>query len=179
MRDCLLLIDLFSDFSHEDGDVHLEALKRKAPVLIKTLARARAEELPVVFANDTNGVWDGDGRGLLERAFGGPGGDLLRRLEPRSGEALLVKPRYSAFDLTPLSLVLTQLEIERLLVVGSATEMCVTQTAIDARERGFKVTVLTEACVPLDEEHAKTALKYLEQVTGTQLAPRMEFLCAT
>jgi nicotinamidase-related amidase len=58
--------------------------------------------------------------------------------------------------------------------MGSATEMCVAQTAIDARERGFKVSVLADACVPLERANAEIALRYLENVTGTRVEPRLE-----
>jgi nicotinamidase-related amidase len=88
---------------------------------------------------------------------------------PREGEALILKPRYSAFDLTPLSLLLEQLGAERLVMAGTATEMCVAQSAIDARELGYKVTVLTDACASVDREMAGTALAYLERVVGVRL----------
>ena len=174
MRDCLLVVDVFSDFSHEDGDKLLGALRKRSFELRTTLREAREARTPVVFANDTSGVWDGDARRLVERALVGPGGDVLRALAPIDGEAFLVKPRYSAFDLTPLELVLSELEIEHILLMGTTTEMCVTQTAIDARERGFKVTVLVGACVPLHTPNARTALRYLNDVTGTKVVPRLE-----
>ena len=79
-----------------------------------------------------------------------------------------------AFDLTPLELVLADYEAERLLLVGMATEMCVAQTAIDARERDFKVTVITDACATVDPELEQTALRYLEAVTGTFLVPSID-----
>jgi len=85
---------------------------------------------------------------------------------PREGEALALKPRYSAFDLTPLPLLLEQLGAERLLMAGTATEMCVTQSAIDARELGYKVTVIPDACASVDDDMARTALAYLERVVG-------------
>jgi nicotinamidase-related amidase len=47
-----------------------------------------------------------------------------------------------------------------------ATEMCVTQTAITARELGFKVTVLAGACACVDERLERIALEYLRQVAG-------------
>ena len=85
-----------------------------------------------------------------------------------------MKPRYSAFDLTPLELVLSDLGGERILLLGMATERCVAQTAIDARERGYKVTVITDACASVDPELERTALRYLADVTGTWLAASLE-----
>jgi nicotinamidase-related amidase len=173
LRDCLLAVDLFSEFDHEDGGALLRSLRERRSGFEDALAQARARGIPVVYANDTYGVWDGDMRALVGRALAGPGGEVLGALEPRDGEAFIVKPRYSAFDLTPLSLVLADLEVERLLLAGMATEMCVAQTAIDARERGLKVTVLTGACATVDEQNEATALEYLEAITGSRLAPTL------
>lgn len=77
-----------------------------------------------------------------------------------------MKPRYSAFDHTPLELVLRELEIERVLLAGAATEMCVIQTAIDAKEEGLKVTILADACSTTDERMETLALEYAERIVG-------------
>ena len=53
---------------------------------------------------------------------------------------------------------------------GYATEMCVTQTAIAARELGFKVTVRADCCATLDPELEDIALHYLERVVGARIA---------
>jgi nicotinamidase-related amidase len=174
VNDCLLAVDLFGDFAHDDGARLLRSLRERLDGFRGALGSARERGIPVLFANDTRGVWDGDARGLVERALAGPAGDELRLLVPQPRESFLVKPRYSAFDLTPLRLVLEQLQIERVLLVGMATEMCVAQTAIDARERGFKVTVVTGACATVDERMEAIALEYLEAVTGTKLAATVD-----
>jgi nicotinamidase-related amidase len=170
VNDCLLAVDVFNDFAHEDGSRLLDSLRQRRDGFERVLRSVRTRGIPVVFANDTYGIWDGDSRALVNRALAGPGGDLVRPLAPQSGELFLVKPRYSAFDLTPLELVLSELRIERIVLMGMATEMCVTQTAIDARERDFKVTVVAEACATVDERIERIAVDYLVAVTGTVVA---------
>jgi nicotinamidase-related amidase len=133
---------------------------------VQAVERARAKAVPLVFANDNFGVWDGDARRLLRQALDGRGGSLVEAIAPREGETFVVKPRYSAFDHTPLELILGELEIERLLLGGMSSEGCVAQTAIDARERGFKVSVLAQACATVDEGLERVALEYLEAVAG-------------
>lgn len=49
--------------------------------------------------------------------------------------------------------------------------MCVTQTAIAARELGFKVTVLAAACACVDERLERVALEYLTDVVGVRVEP--------
>jgi nicotinamidase-related amidase len=166
MNDVLLIADVLNDFEHEDGDVLLASFRERQPQLRRALARAREDGIPIVYANDNYGVWDGDSHGLVERALRGKGGDLIAEVVPQAGDRFVVKPRYSAFDHTPLDLVLRELGTERILLAGMATEMCVAQTAIAAREEGFKVTVLADACACVDEENERIALAYLKRVAG-------------
>jgi nicotinamidase-related amidase len=137
--------------------------------MVRAVRRAREGGVPVVYAQDNRGVWDGDGPRLVQEALDGPGAELLESLAPAEGESLVVKPRYSAFDKTPLELVLRGLDVERLLLAGAATEGCVAQTAIDARELGFKVTVLADACATVDIRIEQVALDYLENVVGARI----------
>jgi nicotinamidase-related amidase len=93
----------------------------------------------------------------------------VEAVAPREGDRFVVKPRYSAFDHTPLELILRELEVERILLAGAATEGCVVQTAIDGRELGFKITVLADACASPHERLEQVALTYLEEVVGAQV----------
>lgn len=93
----------------------------------------------------------------------------MREIAPHPGDRFVVKPRYSAFDHTPLVLILRELEVERILLAGAATKMCVVQTAIDAKEEGFKVTILAEACTTTDPEIERVALGYAETIVGARV----------
>lgn len=48
---------------------------------------------------------------------------------------------YSGFEATPLEAILREREIERVTVVGLATDYCVKHTALDALSAGFDVVV--------------------------------------
>jgi nicotinamidase-related amidase len=166
VRDALLLVDVVNDFEHDDGERLLESFRKRHAGFVRALGQARAEDAPVVYANDSFGDWRGDGPALVRRALEGRGGELVQAIAPGEDDCFVVKPRYSAFDHTPLALILREREIERLLLGGMSTEGCVAQTAIGARERGFKVTVLANACATIDEQVERVALEYLEQVVG-------------
>lgn len=169
MKDALLLVDLLNDFEHDDGDRLLESFRKRHDGMLQALMGARESGVPVIYAQDNRGVWDGDGRRLVQEALDGPASELLKPVAPQEGDRFVVKPRYSAFDKTPLELVLHELEIERLLLAGAATEGCVAQTAIDARELGYKVSVLADACATVDERIERVALDYLESVVGVRI----------
>ena len=166
MNDALLLVDVIDDFRHEDGDALLASFRARHGRLRGELERARGS-IPVVYANDDRGRWDGDAPGLVRDAIEhGAGGELVAEIQPRPGDRVVLKPRYSAFDSTPLDILLRSLEVERILLAGMATERCVTQTAIAARELGFKVTVLAGACACVDERLEALALEYLREIAG-------------
>ncbi len=166
MMDALLLVDVMNDFRHEDGDKLLESFRERHGALVSALEEARAKGVPVIYANDNFEVWDGNAARLVEEARRGRAGDLVEQIAPSPDDHFVVKPRYSAFDHTPLVLILRELEIERILLAGAATEMCVVQTAIDAKEEGFKVSILADACVTTDPEIEDLALRYAEEIVG-------------
>jgi nicotinamidase-related amidase len=170
MRDCVLLVDLFNDFRHEDGDVLLACFRERFPDLQALIQTSRQRATPIIYANDSFGIFDGDAGGVVERARRGQAGNHVEVIAPRREDRFVVKPRYSAFDHTPLALILGDLGIERILLAGMSTERCVTQTAIGGRESGFKITVVASACCTVDLELEEIALAYLERVVGVRVA---------
>jgi nicotinamidase-related amidase len=167
VRDALLLVDVVNDFRHEDGDALLGSFRARHGALVAAVGAARERAIPVVYANDNFGGWHGDASRLVREAVErGRAGELVAAVAPRDGDRFVVKPRYSAFDHTPLVLVLRDLEVERILLAGAATERCVIQTAIDAKEEGFKVTILADACATTDERMETLALEYAEEIVG-------------
>lgn len=163
MRDALLVVDVLNDFRHPGGEGLLASFRGRLPGLVAALEEARADGLPVLYVNDSSGDWSGDRSALLARA-------VLTEVVPRDGEPLVFKPRYSAFDHTPVELILRDLDVERILLAGGSTEGCIVQTGIDARELGFKVTILASACATVDEQKEQIALRYAESVAGIHLA---------
>jgi nicotinamidase-related amidase len=165
--DALVVVDVISDFRHEDGEDLARSFADVAPRLAEALASARASATPVIYVNDARGHWDGDRRALVARALAGRAPDAVAAVAPEDGDRVLYKPRYSAFDSTALALVLEELAVDRIVLAGTATEMCVAQTAIQAREHGLAVSVLRDACADIDPDDADIALAYLARVTGT------------
>jgi len=173
--DALVLVDVLADFGHPDGEALFAAFREAVPSLQAAVASARAAGIPVVYANDDFGTWAGDrGRVLAEARRRCPEPELIETVAPEPDDPFVCKPRYSAFDHTPLELLLREREVRRLVLAGTATEMCVAQTAIDGRELGFQITVLPDACAAVDAENAEVALRYLEHVVGARVEPGVE-----
>jgi nicotinamidase-related amidase len=169
MREVLLLVDVIKAFEHEDGNRLLASYRARHHGMASALASARSAKLPVVYVNDNGGVWNSDAPGLIARAVRGKGGDFVAALRPRDDEPFILKPRQSGFDDTPLARHLSDLGIADIVLAGTATELCVFQTAIDALRNGFGVSIRTDACATVDEEHERLALEYLRRVLGVNI----------
>ena len=172
MNDALLLVDVLNDFRHDDGARLSESFRDAHPQLRDVLSLSREAGLPVIYANDHFGDLTANRHALVDRARAGECGDLIPSIAPRRGDIFLIKPGYSAFFGTRLRLVLADLAIERLVLAGTALEMCVAQTAIAARERGLKVSIIVDACAYVCWENAEIALEYVSRVAGAHLCRR-------
>jgi nicotinamidase-related amidase len=168
-NDALLVIDAVDLFEHEDADRLLRSFRARVHDVREAIEAARGNNVPVVYVNDHHGRWDGDAPGLVEAASSGPGSDVIPAIRPRPDEPFLFKARYSAFDHTLLEILLAELGAERLILVGATTEGCVVQSGIDARELGFKVTIVANACASIDSELEELALRYAREVAGMQV----------
>jgi nicotinamidase-related amidase len=164
--DALLVVDVLNDFAHDDAEALLASFRERGAAMARAIRVAREAGVPVIYVNDDRDRWDSDAPALAREAADGPGGEIIRELLPQPGDRVVLKHRYSGFDHTALELLLEAESTERVLLVGAATEGCVVQTALDAREHGLKATILADACATTDEELEATALQYAEDVGG-------------
>jgi nicotinamidase-related amidase len=169
--DALLVVDVINDFRHDDGERLLASFRKRVSAMTEAIANARAASIPVIYVNDDHGLWNSNVPALIQKVLDSkPAPKIVESLVPFPEDPFLLKHRYSAFDHTPLDLLLEQLRIERLILIGAATEGCIVQTAIDAREHGLKATILADACATTDSTLEATALAYAAQVVGARIS---------
>lgn len=99
------------------------------------VARARAEDVPVVWVQQTDD----------ELPPGCANWRLVPALEPADGEPRIPKQFNSSFEDTDLETVLAQLGVSHLVLAGAATNWCIRATAYAALERGYDVTLISDA----------------------------------
>ena len=78
-------------------------------------------------------------------------------------ETVITKTRLSAFLRTNLENTLRQLQCDEVVICGYSTDNCVGQTAIDAYEYDFKVTLAGEAILGTQIEYGKLMLDSLKR----------------
>ena len=147
----LLLVDVQNDFC-PGGALPVQDGHLVVAVLNDYVARFERAGRPIVFSRD----WHPP-RMTHFREYGGPwpvhcvqdteGAELHSALDPARLDVIIDKGQnpqtegYSGFDETRLEELLRERGIERVTIVGLATDYCVKNTALDALRHGFEVTV--------------------------------------
>jgi nicotinamidase/pyrazinamidase len=181
----LIVVDLQNDFADPAGSLAVSGADRVIAAVNVAVAEAVAEEAAVALTQDWHpestphfakdgGIWPvhcvaGTWGAELHPAFDVPA--AAHRV--RTGEH--GEDGYSGFterDLltgrempTELDAILRRLGIERVVVVGLATDYCVKATALDAVRLGFEVGLLRDAvaAVNLDPDDGDRALAELAE----------------
>ena len=174
-RGCvLMLIDMQRAFCSLDGSMAAQGRDigtMRAAMLAgsRLAAAARASGVPVLWTRMQFAPDYSDG-GLLVHELrpnlkaigalrrGTPDVDIAPEAGWREGDAVLDKARYSAFVGTKLDAWLREHAIERALVGGVSTSMCVDSTVRGLSQRDTATFVVREACGDFDAARHEAAL---------------------
>lgn len=89
---------------------------------------------------------------------GSAGFQLVEGLDPRSGEAVIDKITMSAFEATPLDIVLRDCGVRTYLIAGVAIEVGIEPTVRHSADLGYVPVVVRDACGAGDAAAAERAL---------------------
>jgi nicotinamidase/pyrazinamidase len=172
-RTALLVIDVQNDFAHPDGSLYVREAGAAVRAVNREVAAARAAGALVVttqdwhpadtphFAKDGGtwpvhcvaGTWGAELHGDLDagedhvhHVFKGVGGE-----DGYSGFTM-ADPTTGATTSTGLDELLRERGVERVVVVGLATDYCVKATALDAVRLGYDATVVRDGVRPVELE---------------------------
>lgn len=170
MAEALLIIDVQNDFV-AGGAL---AVPAGAEVITPVNALARDPRFSVVLA--TRDWHPPDHSSFVSE--GGPwpahcvrdtlGAQLDERLDRDVIDVIIDKgtgrsgPGYSGFENPDLAVVLREHGVDRVTVVGLATDFCVRASALDAVRSGLDVTIVREAVRGIDPQGSAAALAELE-----------------
>ena len=118
--------------------------------------RRRRRDREALAETGTPALWH---RGTFEH-------EVVADLAPAPGELVLDKNTSSAFSSTGIEWLLRNMDVETLVLVGVATDMCVETTARDAADRGFNVIVVEDATATFFEHYHRAALSAFARVFG-------------
>jgi len=173
-RPLLLLIDLQRAFCDPDGSIaaqgrSIETMRDAARHCDALAKQARAAGVPVAWTRLMLKPDYSDG-GMITRLRPGlmkVGGlrqgtqdvELSTLVAAEPGDLIIDKPRHSSVYKTQLEDILRQRRIDRVIVGGVTTSMCVETTVRDLAQRDYEVVVIEEACADFDAPRHAASLK--------------------
>ena len=181
-KTALIVVDVQNDFADLRGSLYVDGGEDVVPVVNREIERARAAGALVAYTQDWHpestphfqkdggiwpvhcvmDTWGAEFHPALEVT-----GEIVRKgsggEDGYSGFSVR-DPQTGTEERTRLEALLRDHGIERVVVLGLATDYCVKETAIDAAKAGFDTTVLSEGirAVDLNEGDGDRAL---EEVT--------------
>jgi maleamate amidohydrolase len=165
----LLLVDVIKAFFDGEGAFHYPAAAEVLPALEHLLEAAREGGRLVVHARESHyrGLADLEGTKLPPHCFaGGLDAEFVPGFEPRDGEVEVRKRRYSAFFGTELPLLLHEQRVQRIVIAGVKTNVCIRATVQDAFAHGF-APILARGTVNSNRPHLHEAtLEDVERYLG-------------
>lgn len=173
MKEALLIIDMLNDFVREGAPLEVPATRAILPALQARMADARSQGMPVIYVCDAHRPDDPEfsRMGWPPHAVKGTrGAEVVTELTPLETDPVVEKTSYSGFHHTGLEGILQALRIERLVLTGCVTNICILYIAYEAVIRGYEVTVPANCVAPLDPADGEFALKQMEQVLGVTVA---------
>ncbi len=168
MTTAVLVIDMINDFV--SGKFENERAKSIVPDIERLLDEARSAGKPVIYARDSHPEGDREFGLWGEHAVSGSeGSEIIPELEPKEGEVILEKEKYSAFYDTGLDSVLEDLGVDEVVLTGVLTHICIQHTAADAFFRGYDVIVPRDCVEDLSEEENEKSLEFIKENYGANV----------
>src|SRR5215216_6644501 len=181
----LLIIDFQNDFTPggalavEGGDEIAEPIKRIAPRFDHVFATRDWHPPDHASFETQGGPWP------VHCVQGTHGAELHPAMRDVPVEAVVdvgaerEDEGYSGFEKSKLEYLLRELDVDRVAVVGLATDYCVRASTIDACELGFDTTVITDAirAVDVNPGDGERAIEEMKEA-GAKLATSDQVLAA-
>lgn len=181
-RTALILVDVINSFFEPGLPNHYPGVETVLEPMRALRRKAKESGALVVHAVERHrpNVDDFEWRKLpvhhLEQAHDA---DYFEDFRPEGdNETAVFKRRFSAFFATDLALLLTEQRIERVIIAGVKTNVCIRATAQDAFANGFEPVVVREATNSNRPHLAEASLEDIDRYMGrvVSLAEGLELL---
>ena len=177
----LVIIDVQNDYCHENGALNkfgrkASDIRRMVPRLKEVVDKARQTQVLVAHVRMANNELTKSEAYLEHRSRRSAGnrqvcqegtwGAEFYEIEPRPGEPVVTKNRYSAFVNTNFETILRAHGVKTLILAGVTTDVCVESTARDAFMRDYHVLFLSDCTGVDDPVVQQAALERIDRYFG-------------
>ena len=170
MTNVVIVVDMQRGFLEEGNPLYCgDEARRTIPHVQRLLDEQLKKGSTVIFTADTHAPDDREFEMFPPHCIEGTKeAEIIPELASYPGQRL-PKRRYSAFYDTDLDERLKKLTLDKLIVCGVCTDICVLHTVADARNRDYPVEVYTDCVASFDQEAHRFALKHMEKILGAKL----------
>jgi nicotinamidase-related amidase len=144
MKTALVLVDIQNDY-FPGGNMELTGADKASANAAKLLDRARQSSWPVFHVQHLS-----TRPGATFFIPGTPGAEFHEDVRPLPGETVITKHYPNSFRETNLQELLRGACVERLIICGMMSHMCIDATVRAAFDLGFACTVAYDACTTKD-----------------------------
>jgi nicotinamidase-related amidase len=169
-KTALIIVDMQNEFVRQGGLIYVEDAIKTVPDIQKLIKAFRRKKMPIVYTK-AMGLASSIAVPTLKRRyyeilhpdwieekacvkghkryFPDVGkkldcSDIIEEIYPEPSDIIIEKAFYNAFQDTILEYILRGLKVEYLVVVGTATHVCVESTAKGAFDRQFMVAIVSD-----------------------------------
>jgi len=173
-RSALVVVDMLNPYDHEDAEPLTRSVEGVIEPITALIARAREQDIEIVYVNDNYGDWNSSQEQLADAAMDGERPDLIEPLLPPDDASFVIKARHSIFYGTPLEYLLSEKGVDHVVLVGQVTEQCILYSALDAYVRRLSVAVPRDGVAHIHRHLADAAFEMMEQNMRAELTPCAE-----
>lgn len=156
MKEALILIDIQNDY-FDNGKMPLVGSYKACENAKLLVDKFREEALPVIFIQHV--ATRHDATFFLPKT---EGTEIHELISPLQSEKVIVKHYPNSFRETDLMDYLQETQITDLVICGMMTHMCVDATVRVAKDYGFNISVIGDACATKDLEYNGDKVKAQE-----------------
>ena len=171
MSNVVLVVDMLKGFLEPGHNLYHEESRRIIPHSRRLVTEQVADGASVLFVSDHHDPDDLEFNIFpVHCVIGTEETEVIPELaEFVTRDNVIPKKRYSGFFNTDLAERLRALQLEKLLVCGVATNVCVMHTVSDARNRDYEVEVYSDCVSGPDAEAHRWALSHCQRVLGAKV----------
>ncbi|QDU61631.1 Streptothricin hydrolase [Planctomycetes bacterium Pan216] len=163
MTTALILVDIQNDY-FAGGKMELVGTDTAAANAATLLTAAREHEVRLFHIQH---LWEDPSAPFF--VAGTPGAEIHEMVRPLDGEAVIKKGFPNSFQQTSLCDDLKEADVQRLVICGAMSHMCIDATTRAAADFGFECVVAHDACATRDLEFGGSRIS-ADKVHGSFMA---------
>ncbi len=164
----LIIVDMIHEFV--DGKFGSERARKAVPKIKELIDFGRKNSWPIIYAKDSHEENDPELKIWGKHAMKGSyASEIVDEIKPGIDDMIIEKRTYDAFFNTDLEKILLEKNIQKLIVSGVSTDICVMHTVAHAFFAGFETYVVEECTDSIKPKNKEFGLKYMMYNYGSKI----------